>query len=201
MTFRSLAHASLAPSGCYVRDVFNPPRVEPGSPATQAMTDLSKVAPASINSEASLAEANQSMIQRGVRLLLVVDGAHRIQGVLSSADVLGERPTQIATRQRMRHADLRVQDVMTPTDQVEVLHMDEVSRAAVGNVVSTLRDSGRAHALVVQTGADGRQTLVGIFSASQIARQLGIRLDTHEMARTFAEIEALIAGSAPGAVA
>jgi hypothetical protein len=35
---------------------------------------------------------------------------------------------------------------------------------------------------------------VGIFSASQIARQLGVQILTHEMARTFAEIEAVIAG-------
>jgi hypothetical protein len=36
--------------------------------------------------------------------------------------------------------------------------------------------------------------LLGIFSASQIARQLGLQIHTHEMARTFAEIEAVIAG-------
>jgi hypothetical protein len=47
---------------------------------------------------------------------------------------------------------------------------------------------------VVATEADGRQVLRGIFSASQIARQLGVQIATHEMARTFAEIEALIAG-------
>ena len=41
---------------------------------------------------------------------------------------------------------------------------------------------------------DGRQSLLGIFSATQIARQLGVQIQTHEMARTFAEIEAVIAG-------
>jgi hypothetical protein len=42
---------------------------------------------------------------------------------------------------------------------------------------------------------DGKQHLVGIFSASQVARQLGVQLQTHEIARTFAEIEAVIAGA------
>lgn len=32
----------------------------------------------------------------------------------------------------------------------------------------------------------------GVFSASQVARQLGIPLHTTEVARTFAEIEAVI---------
>jgi hypothetical protein len=41
---------------------------------------------------------------------------------------------------------------------------------------------------------NGKQSLVGVFSAAQIARQLGVQIHTHEMARTFAEIEALIVG-------
>jgi hypothetical protein len=47
---------------------------------------------------------------------------------------------------------------------------------------------------VTEEGADGGLSLRGIFSASQIARQMGIPLQTTEVARTFAEIEAAIAG-------
>jgi len=38
----------------------------------------------------------------------------------------------------------------------------------------------------------GRQMIRGIFSATQIARQLGIVLHTPEVARTFAEIGAAV---------
>jgi hypothetical protein len=49
--------------------------------------------------------------------------------------------------------------------------------------------------LVVEEDREAnKQTLRGIFSASQIARQLGVELTTHEVARTFAEIEAAFAG-------
>ena len=49
-------------------------------------------------------------------------------------------------------------------------------------------------AIVVSQEENGKQSLVGIFSASKIARQLGVQTQTYEMARTFAEIEVVIAG-------
>ena len=41
------------------------------SPAIEAMTDLERVSAATISASATLAEANSTMIARGVRLLLV----------------------------------------------------------------------------------------------------------------------------------
>ncbi|MBV8618670.1 MAG: CBS domain-containing protein [Curvibacter sp.] len=190
-----LHQASIAAAGCYVQEAFNPSQITADSPAIDAMTDLSRVASATIESDATLEEANQSMILRGVRLLLVVDGGgNRIIGVLTSADVLGEKPLFIAQKRQTKRSDLRIVDVMVPVEQMEALGIEEVRKSRVGNVVATLRVDGRAHALVVGHDAQHRQVLVGIFSATQIARQLGVQIHTHEIARTFAEIEAVIAG-------
>ena len=80
---------------------------------------------------------------------------------------------------------------MTPAERVEVLALADVEGARVGHIVETLRRCGRAHALVVDS--DGDRTMVrGIFSLSQIARQLGLPFQTSEVARTFAEIEAAL---------
>ena len=76
-------------------------------------------------------------------------------------------------------------------------------RARVGHVLETLRRSGRQHALVVdqeEIPARGaldkplRRAMVrGIFSLSQIARQLGVAVQTGgEVARTFSEIESAL---------
>jgi len=46
---------------------------------------------------------------------------------------------------------------------------------------------------VVERDASGRQTVRGVFSATQIARQLGVAIPTSEVARTFSEIEAALA--------
>lgn len=192
--YRPLPKVSVSDQGCQLLAAFNPPAVKADSPALSVMTDLSRVPVATITAHAALEDANRSMMARGVRLLLVVDEAHAVVGLVSSADILGERPVQAATSRQMRRQELRVADVMTPLARIEALRIEDVQKAQVGHVVATLKADGRAHAIVVGQNAQGQQALVGIFSAAQIARQLGVQIHTHEMARTFAEIEAVIAG-------
>ena len=115
-------------------------------------------------------------------------------GIITASDLLGERPVQVAQRRGIRREELQVADVMTPAGLLDAIELSAVTRAEVGHVVATLRRNGRQHAVVVDHDADGRQRVCGVFSASQIARQLGIVLHGHEVARTFAEIEAAIAG-------
>jgi CBS domain-containing protein len=165
------------------------PHVTPESPALEAMTDLTRVAPATIRPQAPLAGANQFMITRGVRLLLVADDHENVLGVISAADILSERPMRVAIDRGLRRDELTVADVMTPAEQVEVMALAEVEGARVGHVLETLRRAGRQHALVVEEGNMVR----GIFSLSQLARQLGIAVQTGgEVARTFSEIESAI---------
>jgi CBS domain-containing protein len=164
-------------------------RVGLDSPALQVMTDLTRASPATIRPQAPLAGANQFMITRGVRLLLVVDDHEKVLGVISATDLLGERPTQVAVARGLRRDELSVADVMTEAAQVDVLTLADVERARVGHVLETLRRSGRQHALAV----DAAGLVRGIFSISQIARQLGVPLPAGgEVARTFSQIEAAI---------
>ena len=164
-------------------------RVDVESPALQVMTDLSRVSPATIRPQAPLGGANQFMIARGVRLLLVVDDAEAVLGVITATDILGEKPMVVATDRGLRRDELTVADVMTPATRVEVIALADVESARVGHVLETLRRAGRQHALVT----DFERMVRGIFSVSQIARQLGIALPAGaEVARTFSEIEAAI---------
>ena len=178
-------------------------RVEIESPALQAMTDLARVSPATIRPQAPIGGANQFMIARGVRLLLVVDEHENVLGVLTATDILGERGMQVAIERRTKRDELNVADLMTPASGVEVLALSDVEGARVGHVLETLRRSGRQHALVVDQEvipARGaldkplRRAMVrGIFSLSQIARQLGVAVQTGgEVARTFSEIESAL---------
>ena len=164
-------------------------RVGVESPAIEVMTDLARVSPATIRPEAPLAGANQFMITRGVRLLLVVDERDLILGVITATDLLGERPLQVAAGRGLRRDELSVADVMTPAARVEAIAAADVERSRVGHVLETLRRLGRQHALVV----DASGMVCGIFSLSQVARQLGLNLPSAgEVARTFAEIEAAL---------
>ena len=194
VNYRALQKAPISPMGCHLLEAFNPPAVAADSSAILVMTDLSRVPSATIISDATLDEANHSMLVRGVRLLLVVDGGNRIAGLVTTVDVLGEKPVLVAQKRQCKRSELRVTDVMVPVEKMEAMNIDDVRKARVGNIVASLKSDGRAHAIVVGQGPDGRQSLLGIFSTSQIARQLGVQIHTHEMARTFAEIEAVIAG-------
>lgn len=193
LSYKPLAQAAISSSGCYVFDTHNPVPVRAESPALEVMTDLSKIPAATISPDDSLPEANQSMLLRGVRLLLVAAADGRIRGVITSNDLLGEKPVLVAQSRGIKRSELRVSDVMTAVDRMEVLRLNDVAKAEVGHIVATLKAATRVHALVVED-CDGKQVLRGIFSASQIARQLGIPVVTHEAARTFAEIEAAISG-------
>jgi CBS domain-containing protein len=168
------------------------PRVTAESPAAQVMTDLTRVAPATIRPQAPLAGANQFMITRGVRLLLVTDEHENVLGIITATDILSERPMRAAIDRGLRRDELTVADVMTPAEQVEVIAYADVEGARVGHVLETLRRAGRQHALVVEK--EGARSMVrGIFSISQIARQLGVAVPTGgEVARTFSEIESAI---------
>lgn len=178
-------------------------RVTLESPALDVMTDLARVSPATIRSQAPLEGANHFMISRGVRLLLVIDVRDTVLGVLTATDVLGEKALRVATERGIRRGELIVADLMTPAEQVEVIEFADVEGARVGHVLETLRRGGRQHALVVDhevVAASSplerplRHAMVrGIFSVSQLARQLGLLLpQAGEVARTFAEIEAAL---------
>lgn len=69
--------------------------------------------------------------------------------------------------------------------------MAEVSEARVGDIIQTLKRTGRQHALVIARTPDG-PAIRGIFSARQVGRQLGVQIDTTGIAYTFAELEAAL---------
>lgn len=177
----------------YTQPGQNAERVRIDSPALAVMTDLRQIPAATIDPEAPVDAANRFMIRRGVRLLLVSDDERRVLGLVTATDILGEKPVQFALERGLKRQEIRVADIMTPRERLEVLLYADLVQAEVGHVVATLRRSGRQHALVADLDGDAKtQTVRGIFSASQIARQLGIAIQTTEIAQTFAEIEAVL---------
>lgn len=173
------------------------------SRALEVMTDLLRSSPATIRPQAPIEGANQYMISRGVRLLLVVDERDSVLGVLTATDILGEKALRAALDLGVRRGELTVGDLMTPARQIEVLALADVEGARVGHVLETLRRGGRQHALVVDVDLLPAASLIdpplrrvmvrGIFSLSQLARQIGVTLQGGgEVARTFSEIEAAL---------
>ncbi len=170
-----------------------PEKVTLDDSALQVFTDFQRVTAVIILPGDSLDEAHRRMIQRGVRLLLVVDQDRKVLGVITANDILGERPMQVVVQRGIRRGELLVRDVMTPQEQLDVLSLSDVRVAKVGHIVTTLQKAGRQHSVVVEVDDNGRQKVRGVFSATQIARQLGVTLQTSQVAVTFSEIEAMLA--------
>jgi CBS domain-containing protein len=155
------------------------------------MTDFSLTLAATIEPETGIEDANDYMKRRGVRALLVIDAERGVVGMLTATDVLGEKPVQLALEREVRRQEIRVADVMTPRAHLELLAYEEVRRARVGHIVATLKEAGRQHFLVAERSAD-EERVRGIFSLTQIARQLGAQLQPNTFAQSFAEIEAAL---------
>lgn len=193
--YHILPSGHLESSATFHKPVQNlPERVTLNSPALDVMTDFKIVTAYTIFPLESIEEAQHKMIHRGVRLLLVVDAKNTLLGLVTSTDLMGEKPMQVIQNTGCTHVEVLVQDIMTPGDKLEVICMNDVERARAGDVLATLKASGRQHALVVDRSAPGLpQKVRGILSLSRLTRQLGVTVQTAEIARTFAEIETHLA--------
>lgn len=188
--FFPLSTTGLAPRTGYRRPASFSQRVSIESPAAAVMTDLDRVAAVTIGPNVSIEMANQCMIAAGVRLLLVVDEQQQILGLITASDILGEKPFKHMQHTGESFSEIVVSDLMTAQEQLDVLQIQDVSRARVGDIVATLKYFGRQHALVVEAaGERAAQRVRGIFSATQIGRQLGMNVAPGEVATTFAQLE------------
>jgi signal-transduction protein with cAMP-binding, CBS, and nucleotidyltransferase domain len=84
------------------------------SPAIEVMTDLKHVPAVVIDPQATMELAHGYMMQRGVRMLLALNKDDTLAGIVTSSDVLGEKPVALVRERRIHHSDILVADIMTP---------------------------------------------------------------------------------------
>jgi len=166
-----------------------PERVTLEDSAMSVMTDLKKVSVVTVRAKTPMEKGHEKMRRYGVRTLLVLDETDKVLGLLTTTDILGEKPMRFLQHMGGTHADILVRDIMTPQRELEVLNLQDVIGAKVGHVLATLKAAGRQHAMVVEENPNLPQGICGFFSATQIARQLGVHIHIAEIARTFSEIE------------
>ena len=156
-----------------------PEMVRLDSPALEVMTDFHLIRPVTVKPDVLIDDALEGMRRAGVRLLLVTDEHEQVIGLISAADIQGDKPIRIMEENRVERAALSVAMVMTPRHEIKVLDMRSVVDSQVGHIVQTLADLERQHILVVEVlPEDGHQQIRGLFSTSQISKQLGHQLGT-----------------------
>jgi CBS domain containing-hemolysin-like protein len=189
MSFNRLATHHLDHSaGLQYPTCILPERVTLANPALDVMTDFRRVTAYIALPGDTLAQVETRMMRRKVRLLFVMNTEDRVVGLITSTDIHGEKPMQVVHSRGILRGDILVTDIMTPVDQLEAVDFNDLSHANVGHVLETLRSSGRQHALVFEQ-IDGKKSVRGLLSLSQLCKQLGITVQTTEVALTFAAIE------------
>jgi CBS-domain-containing membrane protein len=129
------------------------------------------------------------MIACGVRLLFVTDIDDNLLGIVTYSDLRGEKPVQYIKEHGGNREDIMARDIMTPKDNLSALRFADVSRASVGDIIQTMSELGRQHTLVMETTEQGESVIRGIFSTSQICRQVGVSFEPALRANTFADVE------------
>jgi CBS domain-containing protein len=163
------------------------------SSGTDVMTDLTQVRAATVPPGISLAQAEISMIHQGVRLLFVVSHMPGVDGIVTAADLQGERPMQLVSRRHVKFEDLTVADVMTPLPDIDVIDFAFLRRANVRQVIAALVKTGHAHMLVIEHASRTTpERIRGVISKTQIERQVGTQLPESGMATSFAEMTAAL---------
>jgi CBS domain-containing protein len=165
------------------------------SSASEVMTDLRILHAAVIAPNITMEVANNYMMHRGVRTLLVMNDDNTLAGIITATDILSEKPMRFIQERGIKHSEILVQDMMTPLEKLEAIPLEEVAHARVGNIVASLRESDRLHALVIDENTIGLSRICGIFSWTQIEKQLGTVIPPNNVAKSFAEIESTLIAS------
>lgn len=163
-------------------------------PATLIMTDFNHTSPFLTTAAATIDEINDKMIACGVRLLFVADRNEVLQGLVTYNDIFGDKPVRYMREHGGTRSEILAQDIMVLLDKLEALQLEDILKANIGDIVESIKSAGRHHLLVVEDQADGSQIISGMFSSTQIEKQLGITIELSPRATTFAELEKALAG-------
>jgi CBS-domain-containing membrane protein len=174
--YPALAFQSMPVGAGYARPEQRfPAGLSPDSPALDAMTDLRRVTALTVERTNTLAATRERMQKLGVRMLLVTGATGAVMGIVTVTDLDSDRPQKIASKTGEQPEELQVQDIMTLRGRIEILPLGDVEQANIGRILSSLREAGRRHALVLDTAtANHAAEICGIFSLTRLCGQIGL---------------------------
>ena len=158
------------------------------------VTDLKYASMITIDPDDSIDTALQIMIHARVRLLVVLAFDNSLLGLITGHDIMGEKPLSLITKGNIQREEIQVKDIMTPRSELNPLNMYDVEHASVKDIIRVLHKASRQHAIVVEQDKDDQSyCLRGIFSITQIGRQIGVEITADDHVQSFAEFEQLLA--------
>ncbi len=155
------------------------------SPALEVFTDFTRRMPLMLEQSTPVDVAIETMRKTHVKLKLVIDPRESFRGVITLADLVSVKVAMAAEATGLRREDLTVAHVMTGRDELHALDMEVLRTARIGDVLATMEAYGDQHILVVD---QGRHSIRGIVSVTDVARALHVPVVINERAVSFAQI-------------
>ncbi len=169
------------------------------SPAYLVFTDFTTTRPATVQARTQIDVALEQMILLGIRLLFVVDQSSHLLGLVTSQDIMGEKPMRYLQSHdgqysALTRAHIQVQDIMQLPSMWNALDATHLERAKLGDLVENFKKIEGRHLLVLEHSDIWR--VKGLFSATRLEHVLGIEIEgTVESSHSFAEMEQILVAS------
>lgn len=177
--YKSVPFQLLPVGATYSRPVFERPTgLTADSPAIEAMTDLRRVTALTVERTNTLSATRERMKKLGVRLLLVTGATGSVMGIITITDLESGRAEKIASKTGEEPSMLQVQDVMTLDGHIEVISLEAIENAKIGDILSSFDETGRRHALVLCDKTEsGEAEICGIFSLTESSKLIGLSVE------------------------
>lgn len=141
-------------------------------PALSVMMDFTQFPLKTISADDSIDDALSVMRMHDTSLLFAINHHEQPIGVITSEDILGERPIKIQQTYNVSRSKILVHMLMEKINDIPALDFEVVNHFKIGNIVSTLKKYHQHYALVIKQNNGDEQIIRGIFTASQITQRL-----------------------------
>ncbi len=173
-TYKPLPRIPLLANNHYSHPPGPPELVHLDDSALSVMTDLTEVKAITIASDQTIQNAQLKMEACNIHMLLVSNKDRKVIGIITTEDIIGEKPLNVSRERKLHRDDILVRMVMTPQEEMLAIDFESIRYAKVGDIVKTLHDIRKHRAIVVEVDeANNQHTIRGLFSSVEISKQLG----------------------------
>ena len=144
--------------------------------AIDAMTDLNCICAITIAAGDGVSDAEYKMKMHQIKMLFVIDHNEHVIGLITYSDISGQKILGSEKELGIPASEMCILDIMTGIDNIDIIEYNKVDKAKVGDIVETLTQLNRQHLLVLENDL-GKHSIRGIFSSTQIGRQLDMTLE------------------------
>ena len=147
--------------------------VSEADPAQLVMIDFRSRHSVTVPETSNLEVALEHMKHAGVRCAFVIDEKESaVVGMITSYDILGEKPQQHMHFTNVGHDDVLVKDIMQKISDWRIADIKDIEQSTVLDVLEVFSDIGVTHLPVMEATEGNEQRLRGLLSYAKVKRLL-----------------------------